>query len=148
LCCSAALIFVTCLSRLNAQQTSVGPAAFTPVPRVVWFSGSFRPADGQPIASVETVTLAVYADQAGGTPLWQETQTVVVGPEGRYNVLLGSTTTDGLPLDLFTTGEPRWLGVRFNRAGESEQPRVHLASVPYALKAADAETLGGKPASA
>src|SRR3990170_1578308 len=29
-----------------------------------------------------------------------------------------------------------------------EQPRILLVSVPYALKAADAETLGGKPASA
>jgi hypothetical protein len=36
--------------------------------------------------------------------------------------------------------------VRIN--GGEEQPRVLLLSVPYALKAADAETLGGKPASA
>ena len=73
---------------------------------------------------------------------------IAFGNEGRYNVLLGSRTADGLPDDLFTTGEPRWLGVRFDRAAETEQPRVLLASVPYALKAADAETLGGKPASA
>ena len=33
-------------------------------------------------------------------------------------------------------------------AGEPAQPRVLLASVPYALKAADAATLGGLPASA
>jgi len=147
-CGVATLMWATCFSRVNAQQTSVGPAALTPVPRVVWFSGSFRPADGQPVAPVETVTLAVYADQEGGTPLWQETQNVVVGGDGRYDVLLGSTMAQGLPLDLFASGQPRWLGVRFNRAGESEQPRVHLASVPYALKAADAETLGGRPASA
>jgi hypothetical protein len=147
-CGVAALMWATCLSQVNAQQTSAGAAAFTPVPRVVWFSGAFKPADGQPAAPVETVTLAVYAEQEGGTPIWQETQTVVVGSDGRYNVLLGSTTQDGLPLDLFTTGEPRWLGVRFERVGEREQARVHLASVPYALKAADAETLGGRPASA
>src|SRR5262249_40452155 len=73
---------------------------------------------------------------------------VVMASDGRYNVLLGSTTPEGLPLELFTAGEPRWLGVRFHRTGESEQPRVQLASVPYALKAADADTLGGKPASA
>jgi hypothetical protein len=51
-----------------------------------------------------------------------------------------------LPLDLFTSGEARWLGVRIN--GGEEQPRVLLLSVPYALKAADAETIGGLPASA
>jgi hypothetical protein len=134
-----------CLSGLNAQQTSI---ALTPVPRLVWFSGSFHPADGLPIAPVETVTLTVYHDREGGDALWQETQTVVVPADGRYNLLMGSTSPDGLPLDLFTSGEPRWLGARFNRPGEVEQPRVHLASVPYALKAVDADTLGGRPASA
>src|SRR5207248_414861 len=62
-------------------------------------------------------------------------------------LLLGSTRNEGLPMELFATGEPRWLGIQFQRAGEAEQPRVLLASVPYALKAGDAETLGGRPAS-
>jgi hypothetical protein len=38
------------------------------------------------------------------------------------------------------------LGVTIN--GGQEQPRILLLSVPYALKAADAETVGGLPASA
>jgi hypothetical protein len=50
-----------------------------------------------------------------------------------------------LPLDLFSSGEARWLGVTVN--GGLEQPRVLLLSVPYALKAADAETIGGLPPS-
>jgi hypothetical protein len=90
----------------------------------------------------------VYHDQNDGSPLWQETHNVAVNADGSYNVLLGSMTPDGLPLDLFAAGEPRWLGVRFNRTGELEQPRVQLTSVPYALKAGDADTLGGRPASA
>src|SRR5947209_6944156 len=133
---------------LTAQQTAPAATAFAPVPRLVWFSGTFQPAEGQPPQSVETVTVAVYRDREGGEPVWQETQRVPVHAGGRYDILLGSTTSDGMPLDLFTAGEPRWIGVRFLRGGESEQPRVHLASVPYALKAADADTLGGKPASA
>ena len=40
------------------------------------------------------------------------------------------------------------MSLLFERAGEREQPRVRIASVPYALKASDAETLGGLPASA
>jgi hypothetical protein len=43
-------------------------------------------------------------------------------------------------------GDARWLGVTVN--GGQEQPRVFLLSVPYALKAADAETIGGLPPSA
>jgi hypothetical protein len=61
---------------------------------------------------------------------------------------MGATQNEGMPLDLFSSGEPRWLGAQFNRPGEAEQPRVLLTSVPYALKASDAETLGGRPASA
>lgn len=140
------LLCLTCFPTLQAQQSSGGVA--TPVPRVMWFSGAFHPADGLPAASVETVTLAVYREEQNGDPLWQEIHTVSVDAEGHYSVLMGSASADGLPPSLFTAGEPRWLGVRFTRAGESELPRIALASVPYALKAADADTLGGKPASA
>ena len=40
------------------------------------------------------------------------------------------------------------MGMLFARPGEVERPRVRITSVPYALKASDAETLGGLPASA
>jgi len=61
--------------------------------------------------------------------------------------LLGAASPNGLPLDLFTSGKALWLGVQPQIAGAGEQPRVLLIAVPYALKAADADTLGGKPAS-
>ena len=51
-----------------------------------------------------------------------------------------------MPLDLFASGEARWLGVQ--PEGQAEQARVELVSVPYALKAGDAQTLGGQPLSA
>ena len=130
------------------QQTPVTPAVLTPVPRVIWFNGAFRPADRRPVAAVETVTVAVYREREGGVAVWQETQIVTMEADGRYSLLMGSTSSDGMPLEVFTSGEPRWIGITVNRPGEAEQPRVHLASVPYALKAADTETLGGKPASA
>jgi hypothetical protein len=75
-----------------------------------------------------------------------ETQNVTADATGHYTVQLGSTKPEGVPMELFTSGEARWLGVQ--ASGQKEQPRVLLLSVPYALKAADAETLGGKPASA
>ncbi len=130
------------------QQTPLTPAVLTPVPRVIWFNGAFRPANKLPVARVETVTVAVYREREGGDAVWQETQIVTMEADGRYSLLMGSTSSDGMPLEVFTSGEPRWIGITVNRPGEAEQPRVHLASVPYALKAADTETLGGKPASA
>ena len=49
---------------------------------------------------------------------------------------------------MFGTGDAKWLGTVFERAGEVEGPRVRITSVPYALRSADADTLGGRPASA
>ncbi|HEV2115634.1 MAG TPA: hypothetical protein VGR48_06395 [Terriglobales bacterium] len=92
------------------------------------------------------VTFALYKEQQGGAPVWIETQNVHADSHGHYTALLGATKTEGLAVELFSSGEARWLGVQI--AGAEEQPRVLLLSVPYALKAADAETLGGKPASA
>ncbi len=144
----AGLVGLALAPALHAQSAQGSGTVVTAVPRLVWFSAAFRPADGSPTAPVESVTLSVYHDETGGEPIWQETQNVMVGADGRFNVLVGSSTRDGLPADLFANGEPRWLGVRFNRPGEHEQPRLQLASVPYALKAIDADTLGGRPASA
>ena len=62
-CCTVAFSCLTCLSGVNAQQAPMSPTALTPVPRFVWVSGSFHPADGLPAAAVETATLAVYHDQ-------------------------------------------------------------------------------------
>jgi hypothetical protein len=60
--------------------------------------------------------------------------------------MLGSSRSTGLPSDIFVAGEARWLSVQIQ--GQNEPPRVMLLSVPYALKAGDAQTLNGLPASA
>jgi len=138
------LLGLSCTAGAYAQQSQ--PTAT--VPKLVRFSGSFHPFNGTPAQPVESVTLSVYSQQTGGNALWQETQNVAVDGEGKYSVLMGATQNDGVPLELFASGEPRWLGAQFNLPGEAEQPRVLMTSVPYALKSVDAETLGGRPASA
>jgi hypothetical protein len=117
------------------------------VPRLVKFNGVLRDADGQPRTGTVGVTYAIYNEPTGGERLWQETQNVHPDQQGHYEAMLGAAS-EGLPLGLFASGEPRWLGVQVQLPGEEEQARVLLVSVPYALKAADAETLGGLPASA
>ena len=130
-----------------AQQSgAVGTSAA--LPRLVAFGGVLRDGKGQPLIGVVGVTFSMYKDQQGGAPLWTENQNVQLDEQGRYSVLLGATQGTGLPMDLFTSTEQRWLGVQAQLPGETEQPRVLLVSVPYALKAADADTLGGFPASA
>src|SRR6516162_6753144 len=144
-------IAITCVltlglsSRAHAQQQ---PSASVSVPRLIAINGIYQPASGQAPAASAVITLAVYAEPTGGAPLFQETQDVTIDPNGRYTVQLGATYPDGLPVTLFADGKERWLGVQFAGLGETEKPRTRLTSVPYALRAADAETLGGHPASA
>ena len=139
--CSVVLISVA----MKAQNT-VASSSSAVVPRLVNFSGKATNDQGKTVTGIVGITFSIYSAQQGGAPLWMETQSVTADAKGNYTVPLGTTTFQGLPLDLFTSGEARWLGVRVN--GGEEQPRVLLLSVPYALKAADAQTLGGLPASA
>jgi hypothetical protein len=123
------------------------PTTHTSFPRVIRITGTLPKPVGAP-SPTETITFAIYAEETGGTPLWQETQTVIVDGTGAYTALLGSTVPDGLPLEIFTTYDARWLSIHLEGANEPDQSRVLIASVAYALRAADADTLGGKPASA
>jgi trimeric autotransporter adhesin len=127
-------------------QSGKADAVEATVPRLVQFNGTLKDVAARPVSGVASATFAIYAEQDGGTALWSETQNVLADANGHYNVLLGSATAAGVPAELFGTGQSRWLGVTVGR--QQEMPRVLLASVPYALKAADAETLGGLPASA
>ncbi|MGB8770546.1 MAG: hypothetical protein WCC92_13075, partial [Candidatus Korobacteraceae bacterium] len=140
----AIAISILLLSSISsAQQT-----ATTSVPNLIRNSGTLKDAQGAALASTTPVgvTFAIYKQQDGGAAVWMETQNVTPDADGNYSVLLGSTTATGLPGDLFSQQEQRWLGVQVQ--GEAEQARVLLVSVPYAFKAHEAETLGGLPASA
>ena len=126
----------------SAQQTST-----TSVPNLIRCSGTLKETETVATSSATVgVTFAIYKQQEGGAPVWMETQNVTLGRDGQYSVLLGSTTATGVPGDLFSQQEERWLGVKVE--GQAEQPRVLLVSVPYAFKAHEADTLGGLPVSA
>ncbi len=112
------------------------------------FSGRALDAQGKPVTGVAGVTFAIYTEQSGGAPLWQETQNLATDAGGHFSALLGSASPAGVSPELFAGGEPRWLAVLTHSPGVSEQPRVLLVSVPYAVHAADSEMLGGKPATA
>jgi len=134
----------------SASQSAASPAqssaSAAEVPRLIKFSGTLLDAQDRPLAGPVGVTFALHAQQTGGAALWTETQNVTPDARGNYTVLLGANSTNGVPAELFASGEARWLEVQVER--QTEQPRILLVSVPYALKAKDAETLGGRPASA
>jgi hypothetical protein len=118
------------------------------VPHFVRFGGVVKDENAVPHAATVTMKFVIYDDARSGNALWQEVQNVQLDSDGRYDVMLGSTALDGMPMEIFTSGEPRWLGAQVVRPGSEEQARVLMVSVPYAMEAGDAQTLGGLPASA
>ncbi|MFZ0761871.1 MAG: tail fiber domain-containing protein, partial [Candidatus Sulfotelmatobacter sp.] len=140
------LMLLLCNFFGQAQQ-SAATATNVPVPPLIQFFSVAADEDGNTLSGVVSITFSLYGGQQGGEPLWTETQNnVQLDSTGHYSVQLGITKQNGVPTTLFTTGEARWLGVRI--AEQVEQPRVLLLSVPYALKAGDAATIGGLPPSA
>jgi hypothetical protein len=118
-------------SRITAVCQQLAPnAGNATVPPLVKFSGVLIDGSGKPISGSFGVTPSLYKDEQGGSPLWLETQSVQLDKSGHYSVMLGSTTSQGLPGDLCISGEAHWLGVQ--PQGQAEEPRVMLLSVPCA----------------
>jgi hypothetical protein len=140
---SVYLLLMCCVLPVMAQNAA---SADSVVPGMVKFAGTLNDTNGKPLTGTVGVTFLLYTEQSAGPPLWMETQNVQADKTGHYSVMLGSATSHGIPADAFAAGQARWLAVQ--PSGQAEQPRVELGSVPYALKAADAQTLGGLPPSA
>jgi trimeric autotransporter adhesin len=136
------------LSVAGQTSTIIAPATAAQVPPpLIQFSGVASDEGGNALGGAVSITFSLYGEQQSREPLWAETQNnVQLDLNGRYSVQLGITQPNGVPTLLFASGEARWLGVQI--AGQAEQPRVLLVSVPYALKAGDAATVGGLPPSA
>jgi hypothetical protein len=139
-------ILTVLFAALLVHAAPAQEASTVTVPNLVRYAGTLKDTNGITLSSTTVgVTFAVYRQQDGGAAVWMETQSVTTDAAGNYNVLLGSTTSTGLPGDLFSQPEQRWLGVQVE--GQPEQARVQMVSVPYALKAHEAETLGGRSVS-
>jgi hypothetical protein len=107
------------------------------IPQQVRYTGAFANRTGDTVEA----TFRIYATAEGGEALWTETQQVAVKADGSYSVLLGAASESGLPQGVFAAGQARWLGVSVDSA--ESLPRTALSSVAYAMKAGDAETVGG-----
>ena len=86
--------------------------------RLIQFGGILKDRLDKPLTGVQGVTFALYKEQSSGAALWLETQNVTADEQGRFAALLGATKPEGLPLDLFSNDEARWLGVQANQPGE------------------------------
>ena len=139
-------LFCSALLLVAPAVVAAQAVVATSVPRVVRLDGRL-PTQTPPSSAVEAMTLDVFDSSTASTPIFEETQDVNVAADGSYAVFLGATRPDGLPPSVFAGTGVRWLGIRVARTGV-ELARVPLASVPYAIRASDAETLGGLPPTA
>ncbi|MCK4415018.1 MAG: hypothetical protein KAY32_15910 [Candidatus Eisenbacteria sp.] len=106
-------------------------------PRLVNYQGVLTDTGGEPLSGPRDLTFRIYPDSASATPdLWSEEHLGVELTDGLFHVILGSVIN--LPDDLFGSAE-RWLGVQVG--GDPEMtPRMRMTSVPYALRAAVADS--------
>src|SRR5579872_1422671 len=132
LCCAIPLI---CVGQCTPDVTVCG----SDIPHLIRFVGQVKNAFGPSHTGVVSLRFTIYDSEKGGTALWQEVQNTQADLTGRYEVLLGATSTEGVPLSIFSNGGQRWLGVEALRPGSEEEQRVALVSVPYAVKAGDAQ---------
>jgi len=142
--CFVIVSFVAAMVCTAPAQTGSASSsvASTQVPRLIKLSGVAKDESGKPVTGAVGITFLLYKDQQGGSPLWVETQNVKTDAAGHYTAMLGSASAEGVPLEVFSSGEAQWLGVQIQ--GQPAQARVLLVSVPYALKAHEAETLSGR----
>jgi hypothetical protein len=124
----------------NDNSIARSNAASPVVPQLMRYAGVAANRAGDTVEAV----FRVYSSPESGASLWSETQTVTADATGRFSVLLGAATAGGLPQALFSSGQGQWLAVSIERG--AEQGRTKLASVAYAMKAADAESLAGRSA--
>jgi len=97
------------------------------VPETLSYQGVLTDAGGVVVADGSyDVTFRLYDVPSGGSPLWEETQSLQV-VKGIFNAVLGSSNPLTLPFD--TT---YYLGISVG-GGAELTPRVELTSAPYSL---------------
>src|SRR6516225_6000926 len=107
-CCAVAVSFLALVVSSTAQTlplNSETPSTAVQVPRLIRFSGIAKDETGKPMSGVIGITFALYQDEQGGAPLWSETENVRADTNGHYTAMLGIDRPEGLPLDVFTSGE-------------------------------------------
>ncbi|MBI5326617.1 MAG: hypothetical protein HZB41_15305 [Ignavibacteriae bacterium] len=97
------------------------------VPRTISYQGILADMGGNPVADGNyNLTFKLYESSAGGTAIWQETQSTTVG-KGIFNVTLGSVNPLSVSFD-----KQYWLGTTVG-AGTELTPRIKLTSSAYSM---------------
>jgi hypothetical protein len=127
-----------------APQATPQATPSVSAPAFIRLDGELKTETGAARDGSVVLVVSLYAAQDDPAPLWSETQAVSLDAAGRYTVFAGATLPEGLPREFFSSNSAQWIGIAVQ--GEPEQPRARMVSVPYALSAGNADSLGGVPA--
>ena len=128
---TAALISLHAIVMLAAPA----PAA---TPGQINYQGLLLDQQGAPITGNVNLVFTIFSAASGGSALWTESHPSVAALDGVYDVVLGATT----PITpAVVAGGSLFLQITVN--GETLVPRQRLVAVPYALRAAEADNVGG-----
>jgi hypothetical protein len=118
-------------------MAAIGEGALADVPELINYQGILTDSGGQPLDGTYDLTFKIYPDTNLATPyLWKEVHLAAEVDQGLFNVILGSV----LPIpDSVFAGSERYLGIAIDMDPEMT-PRMRITSVPWALRAAVADT--------
>ena len=126
----AVVVLAMAVSAVYAQQD-------TSVPPLINYQGRLTDAEGKGLAGTRKIEFNIYDAATGGTKIWgPQVFNSVPLINGMFNVIIGSTDTEGrLITDAFSAKE-RYIGVTVE--GKAILPRQQVLSAPFAVKAENA----------
>jgi hypothetical protein len=122
-------IFLFCAAVLQAE-----------VPALINYQGLLTDINGNVVSGSKTVSISIHDAATNGAQLYTENIGSVTVQNGIYSFQFGSGPTFATTL---STGTQHWLQVTLD--GVAQTPRERLVSVPFALKAAQADSLTPAP---
>lgn len=112
------------------------------VPATINYQGQVLGAGGAPASGPVNIDIGIWDSASGGTRLYGEQHLNTPLASGAFNILIGAGSSPQGTLSSDTFSAPnRWLELVVN--GETFTPRQPFSAVAYALRARDAERVGG-----
>jgi hypothetical protein len=108
--------------------------AGTVPPMVVDFSGRLAESDGTPLSADENITVRIYRDLEGGSPIWADIFTNVQIRGGVFQIALGAGST---PLTSVIFDDEVYVTLEVGNEGEMT-PRIRTASSAFSIRSATA----------
>lgn len=122
--------------------------SYAEVPHLINYQGRLTDSGGKPLDGAYKLNFKLY--NSAGTLLWQGTHNSVLVQKGVFSVLLGDANDAPYNFSQLAFDEPYFLEIKVckiegaNETCEVLSPRQQITSAGYAIRAGEAEKLGGK----